>query len=68
MAGLLYLLAGVPAVDAYLMRTPGGIDAALAAAVGLDGVNLALVTLAQIARVPAMVIVAPRLVRRMAKV
>jgi uncharacterized protein len=67
LAVLLSLLAGVPAVDAYLMTTPGGINAALAAAVSLKGVDLALVTLAQTLRLLAMVIVAPRLIRRMAR-
>jgi uncharacterized protein len=67
LAVLLSLLAGVPPVDAYLMTTPGGINAALAAAVSLKGVNLALVTLAQILRLLSMVIVAPRLIRWMAR-
>jgi membrane AbrB-like protein len=68
LAVLLTQLAGVPAIDAYLMTTPGGINAALAAAVSLNGVNLALVALAQILRLLAMVLVAPLLVRRMAGV
>ena len=67
LAVLLSLLAGVPPLEAYLMTTPGGINAALAAAVSLNGVNLALVTLAQTLRMLAMVILAPRLIRRMAR-
>ena len=65
LAALLSLVTGVPALDAYLMTTPGGINAVLAAAVSLKGVNLALVTIAQIVRLLAMVIIAPRLIRRM---
>jgi hypothetical protein len=65
LGALLSVLAGVPALDAYLMTTPGGINAVLAAAVSLKGVNLALVTVAQTLRMLAMVIVAPRLIRRM---
>jgi membrane AbrB-like protein len=65
---VLSVLTGVPAVDAYLMTTPGGINAVLAAAVSLKGVNLALVTVAQTLRLLAMVIVAPWLIRRMARV
>jgi membrane AbrB-like protein len=67
LAVLLSLLAGVPEVDAYLMTTPGGINAALAAAASLNGINVGLVTLAQLLRLLAMVIVAPRLIRRMTR-
>jgi membrane AbrB-like protein len=67
LAGLLTVFAGIPPVDAYLMTTPGGINAALAAAVSIKGVDLALVTLAQIVRMMAMVLVAPRLIRRIAR-
>jgi hypothetical protein len=67
LAVLLSVLAGVPPVDAYLMTTPGGINAALAAAVSLKGVNLALVSFAQILRLLAMVIVAPRVIRWMVR-
>jgi uncharacterized membrane protein AbrB (regulator of aidB expression) len=63
---LLSLFAGVATVDAYLMTTPGAINAALAAAVSLKGVDLTLVTLAQVVRL-AMVIVAPGLIRRTAR-
>jgi membrane AbrB-like protein len=62
----LSVLTGLPAVDAYLMTTPGGINAVLGAAVSVNGVNLALVTLAQTLRMLAMVVVAPRLIRLMA--
>jgi hypothetical protein len=65
LAVLLSVFAGVPPVDAYLMTTPGGINAALAAAVSLKGVNLALVSFAQIVRLLAMVILAPRVIRWM---
>jgi membrane AbrB-like protein len=68
LGALLSLLTGVPALDAYLMTTPGGINAVLAAAVSLKGVNLALVTIAQILRLLAMVIIAPRLIRRIGAV
>jgi membrane AbrB-like protein len=56
---------GVSLVEAYLMTTPGGINAVMATAVSLPHVDLALVTLAQIIRLLAMVIVMPALVRRL---
>jgi uncharacterized membrane protein AbrB (regulator of aidB expression) len=63
---LLSALTGVAPVDAYLMTTPGGINAVLGVAVGLKGVDLALVTVAQTLRLVAMVVVAPRLIQRLA--
>jgi hypothetical protein len=56
-------LAGVPALDAYLMTTPGGINAVLATAMSLHGVDVGVVTLAQVLRLLAMVLVVPALVR-----
>jgi membrane AbrB-like protein len=63
---LLSRATAIPLLEAYLMTTPGGINTVLAVSVGLPDVNLALVTLAQIARLLAMVIVMPVLVRRLA--
>jgi membrane AbrB-like protein len=63
---LLSAFTGVAPVDAYLMTTPGGINAVLGVAVGLKGVDLALVTVAQTLRLVAMVVVAPRLIQRLA--
>jgi uncharacterized membrane protein AbrB (regulator of aidB expression) len=63
---LLSVLTGVPVLEGYLMTTPGGINAVFAAAVSLKGVNLALVSVAQITRLLAMVIIAPRVIRRIA--
>jgi membrane AbrB-like protein len=57
------VLAGVPVVDAYLMTTPGGINAIVATAVSLHGVDVGLVTLAQIVRMLAMVCLMPAVVR-----
>jgi hypothetical protein len=45
----------------------GGIRSALAAAVRLNAINVGLVTLAQLLRLLAMVIVAPRLIRRLTR-
>jgi uncharacterized membrane protein AbrB (regulator of aidB expression) len=53
-------LAGVPALDAYLMTTPGGINAVLATAMSLHGVDVGVVTLAQVLRLLAVV---PALIR-----
>jgi membrane AbrB-like protein len=61
LAALLSLLAGVRPLDAYLMTTPGGINAVLAASVALNGVNMPLVALAQTLRLLAMVLVMPLL-------
>lgn len=62
---LLSRVTGISLVEGYLMTTPGGINAVLATAVGLPQVNLAVVTLAQVVRLLAMVIVMPALVRRL---
>jgi uncharacterized protein len=56
-------IAEVPALDAYLMTTPGGINAVIATALSLNGVNLGLVTLTQIGRMLAMVFLVSALVR-----
>ena len=55
--------AGVPPLDAYLMTTPGGINAVVATATSLKGVDVGLVTLAQVLRLLAMVLVVPALIR-----
>jgi membrane AbrB-like protein len=62
---LLSRATGITLVEGYLMTTPGGINAVMGTAVGFPHVDVALVTLAQIVRLLAMVIVMPMLVRRL---
>jgi membrane AbrB-like protein len=64
---ILSLLTRTPAVDGYLMTTPGGINAVLGAAVSMPGINVALVAVAQILRLLAMILVVPAVVRRLTR-
>jgi membrane AbrB-like protein len=66
LAWLLSVLAGVPYADAYLATTPGGLYAVLAAAVG-TGANTTFVLAVQVIRLFAMVLLAPPLVRLLAR-
>jgi uncharacterized membrane protein AbrB (regulator of aidB expression) len=52
-------------VEGYLMTTPGGINAVLGTAAGLPQVDVTLVTVAQMLRLLAAVLVVPALVRRL---
>lgn len=63
----LSLLTGISPVDGYLMTTPGGINAVLGAAAGMNGINIALVAAAQILRLLVMVMFVPALVRRLTR-
>lgn len=68
-AGLAWLLAdaiGMPFLEAYLATTPGGINAVLATA-DATGVNAPVVAAVQSARLFAMCLLTPMLVRRLAK-
>jgi membrane AbrB-like protein len=60
---LLSRATGIPLAEGYLMTTPGGINAVMGTALGLPRVDVALVTIAQIVRLLAMVLVMPMLVR-----
>jgi membrane AbrB-like protein len=62
---ILSLLTGISPVDGYLMTTPGGINAVLGAAVSMNGINVALVAVAQILRLLTMILFVPALVRRL---
>jgi membrane AbrB-like protein len=64
---MLSLLTGISPVDGYLMTTPGGINAVLGVAAGMNGVNVALVTAAQILRLLVMILFVPALVRQLAR-
>jgi membrane AbrB-like protein len=64
---ILSLLTGISPVDAYLMTTPGGINAVLGAAATMNGINIALVAAAQILRLLVMILFVPALVRRLTR-
>jgi membrane AbrB-like protein len=64
---ILSLLTGISPVDGYLMTTPGGINAVLGAAVSMNGINVALVAVAQILRLLTMILFVPALVRRLTR-
>lgn len=66
LAVLLMPLADVGFADAYLATSPGGLYAVLAASVGI-GANTTFVVSVQVIRVFAMILVAPPLVRMLAR-
>lgn len=66
LAVLLMPLADVGYADAYLATSPGGLYAVLAASVGI-GANTTFVVSVQVVRVFAMILVAPPLVRMLAR-
>lgn len=66
LAGGFSLATGIPFIDSYLATTPGGINAVLATSASMNA-NIALISTAQSLRLFAVVLVAPPLIRQLAK-